>query len=78
MSDIEHLTLVRSLYRQFAFICSPPTSQTGHPIAAGVDPVEAMKLDQANLGPDTQVPMKATGFAIKEGMSWQVTNTLEF
>ncbi|WP_404425905.1 hypothetical protein [Nibricoccus sp. IMCC34717] len=48
------------------------------PIAAGVDPIEALKLDQSKLGPTTKVPMKATGFAIKEGMSWQVSNSFEF
>jgi outer membrane receptor protein involved in Fe transport len=48
------------------------------PIAAGVDPVEALKLDINNLTPGTKVPMKATGFSIKEGMAWQVTNTFEF
>ena len=46
------------------------------PIAAGVDPIAAAGLK--NVGPDTVVPMKATSFAIKEGMGWQLSNTIEF
>ncbi|MEO6005313.1 MAG: TonB-dependent receptor plug domain-containing protein [Opitutus sp.] len=46
------------------------------PIAAGVDPVRALALK--NIGPTTVVPMKATGYSIKEGMSWQISNRFEF
>jgi hypothetical protein len=45
------------------------------PIAAGVD---AARIGTTPPTPSTVVPMKATAFSIREGMSWQLTNTLEF
>ena len=48
------------------------------PIACGVDSDWASKVDMSTLGPDTVVPMVATGYSIKQGMSWQLTNTFEF
>lgn len=45
------------------------------PLAAGVD---AERLGTAEPTPTTVVPMKATSFWIREGMSWQITNVIEF
>jgi len=45
------------------------------PIAAGVD---AARMGTADPTPTTVVPMKATAFSIREGMSWQLSNTIEF
>ncbi|MDX2187180.1 MAG: hypothetical protein SFV32_09625 [Opitutaceae bacterium] len=50
------------------------------PIAGGVDIAKmiAMQEGGATIDENTKVPMKATNWRIKEGMSWQVTNTFEF
>lgn len=45
------------------------------PLAAGVD---AARIGTATPAPGMDVPMKPTSFAIREGMNWQITNTLEF
>jgi hypothetical protein len=45
------------------------------PISAGVD---AALMGNTTPTATTVVPMKATGFSIHEGMSWQLTNTIEF
>jgi hypothetical protein len=45
------------------------------PISAGVD---YSRIAADSPKPGEVVPMRATGFAIQQGMSWQVTNTFEF
>ncbi|HYD83582.1 MAG TPA: hypothetical protein VEA63_06005, partial [Opitutus sp.] len=44
------------------------------PLAAGVDAARIGNVET----PGMVVPMKATSFAIREGMSWQIRNTFEF
>ena len=46
-----------------------------NPISASVD-FEA--LGTTPITASTVIPMKATGFTIREGLSWQITNTFEF
>jgi hypothetical protein len=46
-----------------------------NPISASVDYVA---LEGQTITPQTVIPMKATGFTIREGLSWQITNTFEF
>jgi hypothetical protein len=45
------------------------------PMAAGVD---YTRMDLSGATPGEVVPMRATSFFIREGMSWQLTNTIEF
>jgi hypothetical protein len=44
------------------------------PMAAGVDYTRMGDV----ATPGEVVPMRATSFAIREGMSWQLSNTIEF
>src|SRR5690606_403474 len=45
------------------------------PLAAGVDPA---RMGTTEPAPGQTVPMKATSFFIREGMPWQISNTIEF
>jgi len=45
------------------------------PLRASVD---FAKLAGVAITPGMEVPMRASAFAIKEGMTWQITNTFEF
>jgi hypothetical protein len=45
------------------------------PLRASVD---FAKLGSTPLTPGMTVPMKASAFSIREGLSWQITNTFEF
>ena len=40
--------------------------------------VDYTKLMGQTLTPGMTVPMKASAFTIREGLSWQLTNTFEF
>jgi len=46
------------------------------PITAGVDYTRLAEIGTPT--PTTVVPMRGYGYAIKQGMSWQLTNTIEF
>jgi outer membrane receptor protein involved in Fe transport len=46
------------------------------PITAGVDYTKLAQIGTPT--PTTVVPMRAYGYAIKQGMSWQVSNRIEF
>jgi hypothetical protein len=45
------------------------------PISASVD---YEKLGNTPITSTTVIPMKASGYTIREGLSWQITNTFEF